>query len=69
MQNGFHMYTAINSVAAEEALKDVLDRPVYSVNISQGPDDPAVMYAPEGVLRPVSYWMTATPLSSVVSEC
>lgn len=61
LQNGFHMFTAINSLAAQEALKDVVDRPVYSMSLFSGPDNPAVAYARRKGFVPVSYWMAATP--------
>lgn len=57
---GFHMFTAINSVAAQEATKDFIDRPVYVLGIFNGPDNPAVMYARKKGFRPISYWSTAT---------
>ncbi len=60
MQNGYHMFTGINTRDSYEVLKDLVDRPVLSMNAFSGPDNPAVMYARSKGFVPVSYWMAST---------
>jgi len=57
---GLHMFTAINSKAAQLATRDFVDRPVYNIYVFGGPDNPEVMYARKKGFRPISYWLTAT---------
>ena len=58
LNEGTHMFTAINSVLAWEGTKDAIDRPVYNLNVFSGPDNPVAMYAREKGFIPVSYWTT-----------
>jgi hypothetical protein len=60
MQNGFHMFTGINTRDSYEVLKDLVDHPCLSMNAFGGPDNPAVMYACSKGFVPVSYWMAST---------
>ncbi len=59
LTNGFHTFSAINSVATQDALKDVLDRPVYSLTVFHGPDNAAVAYARDKNFKPISYWQSS----------
>jgi hypothetical protein len=61
LQAGLHTMTAINSAVAQEALKDLVDRPVYNLYVFGGRDNAAAMYARGKGFRPVSYWTTASP--------
>ena len=57
---GLHMFTAINSVAAQAATRDFIDRPVYNIYVFGGRRNADVMYVRERGFRPISYWVTAT---------
>jgi len=57
---GLHMLTAINSIPAQEATRDFIDRPVYNIYVFGGKDNPAAMYVREKGFRPISYWTTIT---------
>jgi hypothetical protein len=59
-KNGYHMFAAINSREGWEAVKDVVDRPVLSMNVFSGPDNTDVLYARGRGFVPVSYWMGST---------
>ncbi len=52
---GLHTFTAINNEVAQEALKDVINHPVYTIYRFDGKDNPAVMYARSKGFHPVSY--------------
>ena len=58
LKAGLHTFNAINSVAAQEATKDVIDYPVYVTYNFDGKDNPAVLYARSKGFHPVSYWAT-----------
>ena len=57
---GLHMFTAINSKAAQLATRDFIDRPVYNIYVFGGPDNAEVLYARKKGFRPISYWVSAT---------
>jgi hypothetical protein len=57
---GLHMLTAINGVAAQQATRDFIDRPIYNLYVFGGKDNPAAMYVRKKGFRPVSYWTTVT---------
>ncbi|MBI3922139.1 MAG: DUF4091 domain-containing protein, partial [Armatimonadetes bacterium] len=59
LKGGWHTYTAINSVDAWQATKDLIDRPVYNLYVFGGKDAEAAMYARSKGFKPVSYWTTA----------
>jgi len=59
-QNGYHMMTAINTRDSYEVLKDLVDRPILSMNAFSGPDNPSALYARSKGFVPVSYWMAST---------
>lgn len=58
MAGGLHMFTAVNSIAAQEATKDFIDRPVYNLYVFGGKDNPAAMYVRSKGFKPISYWTT-----------
>ena len=57
---GLHMFTAINSQAAQVATRDFIDRPVYNIYVFGGKQNRAVTYVRQRGFRPISYWVSAT---------
>ena len=57
---GLHMFTAINSKAAQTATRDFIDRPVYNIYVFGGKNNDEVGYVRKRGFRPISYWVTAT---------
>ncbi|MBB75073.1 MAG: hypothetical protein CMJ75_11240 [Planctomycetaceae bacterium] len=57
---GLHMFTAINSQAAQAATRDFIDRPVYNIYVFGGKQNSEVTYVRQRGFRPISYWVSAT---------
>ncbi len=58
LKAGLHMFTALNSQRAWEALRDVIDRPVLNIYVFHA-NSGAAAYAREQGFVPISYWVTS----------
>ena len=57
---GLPMMAAINSKAAQEALRDAVSHPVYNIKVFDTPGNEQVKYARAKGFQPVSYWTAAS---------
>lgn len=58
LEAGLHMFAALNSHQAWEALHDVVDRPVLNIYVFDATSDAAARARSHGH-RPLSYWVTS----------
>jgi hypothetical protein len=60
MAAGLHTMCAISNAKAQESLRDLVDRPILSIDTFFGTDNAVVAYARAKGFRPISYWMANT---------